>query len=113
MNNRTMRDMEQPISKIPSQIRTEQEILKDFEKLGYKVKYKDDKYICLIDEETEVRIEVGYIGERLTYKKFYEEEIDQRNMWNKPIIYEVACNIDMQEHKLLHELFSLWGGGCS
>ena len=87
MNNRTIRDMEQPISKPSIQKRTEQEILKDFEMLGWKVTLKEGKMITL------------------RYVK------NERNaIWiEKDKSYSTNTCIDMQEHKLLNELFTLWG----
>ena len=85
------------LNKIPAP-RTEQEILKDFEKLGYKV---------VVNNEDELDLRYRMIdiwhGIRI-YKdiKSYEPYI---------IIKTEKCpvEINMQEHKLLNELFEVWG----
>ena len=69
------------------QPRTEADILKDFEKLGYEIK--------------------DY-GEYITFKLGKIEVID---IWKTTKSYEIiqGLNITMQEHKLLNELFICWG----
>ena len=72
-------------------IRTEEEILKDFEKLGYKVVGNSDVFIKLYNNGDTIRIS--------KYSRWYSAyEEDER----------VSIPIDMQEHKLLHELFTCW-----
>lgn len=68
------------------QPRTEQEILNDFEKLGYEVK--------------------DY-GEYITFKLGRIEVMD---IWKTSKSYEIIQGIEitMQEHKLLNELFEVW-----
>ena len=67
--------------------RTEQEILKDFEALGYVIK-SDYRYISLC-----------YFGEKvITISKP-----------NKSYVISQNVTLHMQEHKLLNELFTLWG----
>ena len=68
-------------------VRTEQEILKDFENLGYKVKGNSDALLVLSMNDFEIDI-------RKYGKKYSVSDWDF---------------IDMQEHKLLHELFTCWG----
>lgn len=65
--------------------RTEADILKDFEKLGYEIK--------------------DY-GEYITFKLGKIEVID---IWKTTKSYEIiqGLNITMQEHKLLNELFEV------
>ena len=72
---------------LPPTPRTEQEILNDFEKLGYEVK--------------------DY-GEYITFKLGRIEVMD---IWKTSKSYEIiqGLNITMQEHKLLNELFICWG----
>lgn len=64
--------------------RTEQEILKDFEALGW-----------LITSQTETHIELNYDGLKLL-------------IWKSDKTYMFDNFIDMQEHKLLNELFEVW-----
>lgn len=66
--------------------RTEQEILKDFEKLGWKVTQNDDSFIIICFDDF-ARIII------IKCTKTY-------SVGN-------LCNI--QEHKLLNELFTVWG----
>lgn len=73
--------------------RTEQEILKDFEALGYVVARND--------------------WEKLVLNKFDEViKIDKIDKWYKKFLaYSGGISeiITMQEHKLLNELFEVWG----
>jgi hypothetical protein len=70
--------------------RTEQEILKDFEKLGYFVK-KDTAFITLTNEYDNVIF------------------IDLEDKCYDKSHYIECVSITMQEHKLLNELFQCWG----
>ena len=78
-------------------MRTEEEVLKDFENL-----------IWNVDENNNERL-------RLSYKKkngYYEYlEIDKE--YKDYCRYEqhtfVTCYIPINQHKLLNELFSIWG----
>lgn len=73
--------------------RTEQEILKDFEALGYVVARND--------------------WEKLVLNKFDKIiKIDKIDKWYKKFLaYSGGISeiITMQEHKLLNELFEVWG----
>ena len=69
-------------------MRTEKEILKDFEKLGYEVKESSDG-LCLFKIG-------GYVIDIRKYGKKYYAIMGTVYMY-------------MQEHKLLHELFECWG----
>ena len=72
-------------------MRTEQEILKDFEKLGYKVK-NDSEVLRLKNNFIEIYV----------YKKDKE--------YGKEDIFSCEANrFTMPEHKLLNELFNIWG----
>ena len=73
-------------------MRTEEEVLKDFKKLGYKIRRNNTfKYISLrCDTETNLGI--------IIYLKTRTYEFNGEGMF-----------LDMQEHKLLNELFSIWG----
>lgn len=97
-------------------MRTEQEILKDFEALGYKcVCHKEDKIILEYHEVHKVfggafhQIyeidEWDRITINLLEKEYTKLNIIKRN--GKQIAQFSA--ITMQEHKLLNELFILWG----
>lgn len=68
--------------------RTEQEILKDFEKLGYEVKESSDG-LCLF--------------------KIGGYKIDIRKYGRKYYAIMGDGYMYMQEHKLLNELFTIWG----
>ena len=81
-------------------MRTEQEVLKDFEELGFEVVCDSDKELIL-------------------ERKFQHcHMIIQRIHINKQLIsysksqflydYDSPFNLDMQEHKLLNELFKIW-----
>lgn len=68
-------------------IRTEEEILKDFEKLGYEVK-KTSTYIDLVYENDSSII---------------------ITIWLSDMTYALSSSfLDMQEHKLLNELFKCY-----
>lgn len=67
------------------QLRTEQEILKDFEAFGYKV-YKNDEYGLILEADSFWKIDI----------------------WKSEKVYSLHFT-GMQEHKLLNELFALWG----
>ena len=73
-------------------MRTEEEVLKDFEKLGYDIIENNDCCIKLNFNDCIIRIS--------KYSKFY------KCYWKDSAYANV---IDMKEHKLLNELFSIWG----
>ena len=68
--------------------RTEVDILKDFEKLGWIVSRNDEDYFTL----------------RLKGNPTCAIWIDKLTKE-----YSMSCCLDMQEHKLLNELFICWG----
>lgn len=70
------------------QPRTEADILKDFEKLGWIVSRNDEDYFTL----------------RLKGNPTCAIWIDKLTKE-----YSMSCCLDMQEHKLLNELFICWG----
>ena len=70
----------------PKKIRTEEEILKDFEKLGYKIIENNPNWLELSLEDENLRIEIFKADMTYTFDDY----------------------LDMQEHKLLHELFLCW-----
>ena len=65
--------------------RTEQEILNDFEKLGWEVAQNDDSCMIICFD--------SFV--RIVILKCYKE-------------YAINNLFNMQEHKLLHELFEVW-----
>lgn len=75
-----------------NKLRTEEEVLKDFERLGYNVVANGDWYIKL-----------NYNGDMIRISKYskaykcYDEDS------------KLALPIEIEEHKLLTELFSIWG----
>lgn len=75
-------------------MRTEKEILKDFEKLGYKIN-KCNYAIFIYAPYIEIKIELDLKG----YRKKHEINVGE---W-------VSSLLTLKEHKLLHELFKIWG----
>lgn len=73
-------------------IRTEEEVLKDFEKLGYNVVANGGCFIKLNNNGDIIRIS--------KYSMWYRSYCEDSGL---------AVPIDMEEHKLLNELFSIWG----
>lgn len=73
-------------------MRTEKEVLKDFEKLGYDVVANGGCFIKLNNNGDIIRIS--------KYSMWY---------WSYCEDSGLAVPIDMEEHKLLNELFSIWG----
>ena len=76
-------------------MRTEQKILKDFEALGYKIKVNNASMIYLTNDYA-VIIHINKL------MKWYAKCTNNNNN-------EIVRNFTMQEHKLLNELFTLWG----
>ena len=78
-------------------MRTEEEILKDFEKLGYYLNLKKEGFL--------------YYGIILSNKNIKELEIHISFSMKSYAKYEqgLCDTITMQEHKLLNELFTIWG----
>ena len=73
-------------------MRTEEEVLKDFEKLGYKIK-----------ENTNIEL---VLGTKFFFIKFKELSKVYHTYFEDSKLHST---INMQEHKLLNELFSIWG----
>ena len=71
--------------------RTEQEILKDFEALGYEIKVNKASMLYLTNDY-DVTIHINKLLKG--YRRFYDNEKNY---------------IPMQEHKLLNELFNCYG----
>lgn len=70
-------------------MRTEEEVLKDFKKLGYGIKYNGQYYIHLHSSKN-IHCD--------KYIKIYKSTKSYR-----------TAEITMQAHKLLNELFTIWG----
>lgn len=84
-------------------MRTEQEILKDFEDLGYKRNKNTAECMLRLEKENEkrvLRIDINRMF--LGYCKY---EITKRDC-SEQVIY-----INMWEHKLITEYFESWFGG--
>lgn len=71
-------------------MRTEQDVLKDFEKLGYEIRI--DKYCICMNGYLDVCIYIDFRDNTYSKCKYLESE-----------------DITIQEHKLLNELFTIWG----
>ena len=78
--------------------RTEADILKDFEKLGYKITHINTKLneVSYL-KNPNTNIEINIDRKNKWYSKY------DNNSWDLPSI-----SITMQEHKLLNELFEVW-----
>ena len=72
-------------------MRTEEEVLKDFEELGFDIIYTRQYAIELNNDNCTIRIS--------KYSKWYR----CYDKYNK-----LALPVTMQEHKLLTELFQIW-----
>lgn len=88
--------------------RTENEIFKDFEKLGYRIEKNKTKFA---DSENSIILLKDYI------EPFDKEKLTKEiciNLKSKTYecyesFYYCPQHIPMHEHKLLNELFELWG----
>lgn len=83
-------------------MRTEQDVLKDFESLGYEVVCNSDRELIL---EQELKSNYTIIN-RIHIEK-------QLQAYSKSqFAYRVGTSplwVFMQEHKLINELFNIWG----
>ena len=70
----------------PKEPRAEEEVLKDFSKIGYKVVTNNNSVIVLYNKKRDTRIFI--------YKKIKRVSFHDR--------------MTLSEHKLLHELFQIW-----
>ena len=77
-------------------MRTEEQILKDFEELGYDRIENTDEYLKLYKHDFIIELSKFY----RCYKSYWE---------HSTLKIRLTINIDMQEHKLLHELLEIWG----
>ena len=78
-------------------MRTEQDVLKDFEK-DYAI-IKNDEYRLILINEFEQIIEIDKYCKR--YQCYYYTEYTQQ--------FELSTYVGIKEHKLLNELFTIWG----
>jgi hypothetical protein len=77
--------------------RTEQEILKDFEKLGYQIPFNNESELDIGQQIVD-----GWYGMRIyKYAKVYKTYTIIKGECHCAETY-------MQEHKLLNELFTIW-----
>lgn len=76
-------------------MRTEEQVLKDFEKLGYYITIKKEGFlyngVILDNKYSDEKINISF-----DLKAYYKES----NIF--------GCSVHMQEHKLLTELFQIW-----
>ena len=72
-------------------MRTEQEVLNDFENLGYLINIKNEGFLELTKNNTFIDID-------FSVKEYWKENS-----------YSNSMRFTMQEHKLLTELFTIWG----
>jgi hypothetical protein len=77
------------------QPRTEQEILNDFEKLGYRIEHNKDNTAILLFKTDETKVFETCIYIDLKNKEYRKQE------------FVNTSDITMQEHKLLNELFEV------
>ena len=73
-------------------MRTEQEVLNDFEKLGYSI-IKNEWFLELINTNNGITIDIDF---------------EDKEYW-KENSYRYTMRFTMQEHKLLTDLFKIWG----
>lgn len=73
----------------------EQKIFKEFEKFGYEIKINNDDVLQFIVKEEDINLKINKKFKK--YEKFYYGGII------------VSEHIDLEEHQLLHKLFSIWG----
>lgn len=71
-------------------MRTEQEVLKDFEDLGYSIAAKTEGFLELTDNYNIINI-----------------DFEDKEYWKENICC-YSLRFTMQEHKLLNELFTIW-----
>ena len=74
-------------------MRTEEQVIKDFEKIGYKIT-RNSHYFIIFKNDNEFIINIDKSNQ--SYECYWGDR-------------ELLNSIYMQEHKLLHELFKIWG----
>ena len=80
-------------------MRTEQDVLKDFEKLGYE--------IPIYNNESVEFHKFDSIGRMIVISVFKPLKEYSKYLIMKNVMY--VADIELQEHKLLNELFTIWG----
>lgn len=85
-------------------MRTEKEVLKDFRKLGYKITKSKSKYAHFIYLKQHL-----YSINGIKVSKFININLIQKQYKCFNDFYKYEENITMQEHKLLTDLFKIWG----
>lgn len=73
-------------------MRTEEQVLKDFERLGYEIIQNNDTRLVLQNDDIEIYF----------YKK--DKEYDKEDIFSNE-----ANRIDILEHILINELIKVWG----
>ena len=98
-------ELDKALSYFPSP-RTEQDVLNDFEALGWKVA---DGYVDFTLKKIEKKESV-FLGEYCvcSFITIFKEKQTYRTITNSK--FNTNCyELSMQEHKLLNELFTIWG----
>lgn len=81
-------------------MRTEEQVLKDFEKLGYEIKGNTPTKLYM-RKENDITISIFKLDDCPTWQKGYRKYDYQEDY--------LALMITPTEHKLLNELFTIWG----
>lgn len=93
-------------------MRTEQDVLKDFEKLGYKVVCNSDRELILEQEFKSSYTIINRIDIKKQSQAYSKSQFTYRvstsPLW-KSIQEHKLLWVSIQEHKLLNELFQIWG----
>lgn len=90
--------------KIEHITKTEQDVLKDFEKLGWNIA---EDYINFTLKK--IKTDYGIFGQTIwyCYITFDKDKQTYRAITNGNFTTK-GYELSMQEHKLLHELFTIW-----
>ena len=93
-------------------MRTEDEVLKDFKKLGYNI-YNDENHLILENMYNDKCMAIGKLLQTIfCYKrveKSYETIINGNRMEMKYYYTAEPNSLLINEFELLHELFKIWG----
>ena len=73
-------------------MRTEKQVLRDFKDMGYKITFDDEDEIYLEYDLTMIEISKVF----KCYRSYYT-------------LNKVSVFVSVEVHKLLHELFKIWG----
>ena len=77
--------------------RTEQDVLKDFEALGYKLEINSKYHTIQLSKQI---IKIRIFKNARSYEKYFNDD-DTNN--------HISVLTTITEHKLLNELFKIWG----